>query len=478
MPLLQVPGMISLGGGLPNPETFPFKSLTVQLKDGSEYAISGKGLDAALQYSPTNGLPSFLAHLETLRLHYHTLPGGEGGALGDHGVPRSSMVSTGSQDALSKAFEMLLAPGDSLLLESPTYSGSLAFLRPLGVYLAGVETDGGGMDPLRLEEMLESWKDNQAPGEPPFPRVLYTIPNGSNPTGGSLSEERRRRIYALCARYDILILEDDPYYFLQFGDGGASRSSCSSSSSGDGLAPSFMAMDMDGRVLRFDSMSKVLAAGLRLGWATGPAPLIDRLQLHMQSTSLHASGLAQSVVAGLFDSWAAATDSSGGGEGMIEAWEEHVAGITSLYRRRRDFFLGCCERHLGADNAANGGEALAEWTAPAAGMFCWLKLKGIPNDDSLGLVKVKAVDAKVLFVPGVEFMPSNHRKPVGQSPVCPFVRASFSTATEADMEEAVRRLAAVVREARAEAEAADAAAACCVSSREEAERRERGGFDV
>ena len=100
------------------------------------------------------------------------------------------------------------------------------------------------------------------------------------------------------------------------------------------------------------------------------------------------------------------------------------------------------------------------------------------NDDILGLVKVKAVDAKVLFVPGVEFMPSNHRKPVGQSPVCPFVRASFSTATEADMEEAVRRLAAVVREARAEAEAADAAAACCVSSREEAERRERGGFDV
>ena len=91
-------------------------------------------------------------------------------------------------------------------------------------------------------------------------------------------------------------------------------------------------------------------------------------------------------------------------------------------------------------------------SANEAGMFCWLKLKGIPNDDSLGLVKVKAVDAKVLFVPGVEFMPSNHRKPVGQSPVCPFVRASFSTATEADMEEAVRRLAAVVREARAEAE--------------------------
>ena len=97
MPLLQVPGMISLGGGLPNPATFPFKSLTVELKNGEKYTLSDSTLDVALQYSPTNGLPSFLAHLETLRQVYHTLDGKEGsGTNGDYGIPRVSMVSTGS----------------------------------------------------------------------------------------------------------------------------------------------------------------------------------------------------------------------------------------------------------------------------------------------------------------------------------------------------------------------------------------------
>ncbi len=464
MPLLQVPGMISLGGGLPNPATFPFKSLTVELKNGEKYTLSDSTLDVALQYSPTNGLPSFLAHLETLRQVYHTLDGKEGsGTNGDYGIPRVSMVSTGSQDALSKAFEMLLSPGESLLLESPTYSGSLAFLRPLNVFLAGIDTDDGGMVPERLEATLDGWEKDHGPSGRPFPRVLYTIPNGSNPTGGSLSEERKRRIYAICSKHDILILEDDPYYYLQFGDGGGNDPTRHVRAPPQGSPPSFMALDRDGRVLRFDSMSKVLSAGLRLGWATGPAPLVDRLQLHMQSTSLHASGLAQGVVAGLFDAWGrtaagGSSDDRGGGGGgadgrpptspasaaVSRGWSRHVASVTELYRRRRDFFLECAERHLGPSHEANMGEALAEWSTPTAGMFCWLKLLGIPRNDSLDLVKVKAVDAKVLFVPGVEFMPSASQGPV------PYVRASFSTAAEEDIEEALRRLAVVVRQARAE----------------------------
>ena len=452
MPLLQVPGMISLGGGLPNPATFPFKSMTVELKNGEKYTLSDSTLDVALQYSPTNGLPSFLAHLETLRQVYHTLDGKEGsGTNGDYGIPRVSMVSTGSQDALSKAFEMLLSPGESLLLESPTYSGSLAFLRPLNVFLAGIDTDDGGMVPERLETMLDGWEKDHGPNGRPFPRVLYTIPNGSNPTGGSLSEERKRRIYEICSKHDILILEDDPYYYLQFGDEGDNDPTRHIQATPQSSPPSFMALDRDGRVLRFDSMSKVLSAGLRLGWATGPAPLVDRLQLHMQSTSLHASGLAQGVVAGLFDSWGRTGSDKGGADGrpspaqaVSQGWSRHVASITELYRRRRDFFLECAERHLGASNEANMGEALAEWTKPTAGMFCWLKLLGIPHNDSLDLVKVKAVDAKVLFVPGVEFMPSASQGPF------PYVRASFSTAAEEDIEEALRRLAVVVRQARAE----------------------------
>lgn len=114
-------------------------------------------------------------------------------------------------------------------------------------------------------------------------QALYTIPNGSNPTGGSLTEERKHRIYELARhpQHDLLLLEDDPYYFLQFNEQ---------------RTPSFLSMDADRRVLRFDSFSKLLSSGMRLGFATGPAELVERIELHAQATTLHACGLSQAVV--------------------------------------------------------------------------------------------------------------------------------------------------------------------------------------
>lgn len=147
--------MISLGGGMPNPATFPFSELSVTLEGGESFQLGDDKLGEALQYSATNGLPGFLAHLDSLRASYHG-PQTDADAAAES-VPRASMVSTGSQDALSKAFEMLLGPGDSLLVESPTYSGSLAFLRPLGRQLCGVQTDGGGLVPEALDELLDGW---------------------------------------------------------------------------------------------------------------------------------------------------------------------------------------------------------------------------------------------------------------------------------------------------------------------------------
>jgi len=147
--------------------------------------------------SATNGLPALLGHLETLRKAYHG-PGAGAEAAAAYTVPRASLVSTGSQDALSKAFEMVCGPGTPLLVEAPTYSGSLAFLRPLGAALVPVATDDGGLVPASLAAVLGSFERDR-PGTPK-PRCLYTIPNGSNPTGGSLSEARRREIYAIGAR--------------------------------------------------------------------------------------------------------------------------------------------------------------------------------------------------------------------------------------------------------------------------------------
>ena len=278
-PLVAQPGMISLGGGMPNPSTFPFTKITASLRDGSEIELSGARLEASLQYSPTLGLPPLLAHLQALQEAEH--------GVSDRQV--SLCVTTGSADALSKAFDALLDEGDALLVESPTYSGSLAYLQPIGCQLVGVRCDAGGLDPSHLEEVLAGWDEGRNEGRR-RPRVLYTIPTGGNPTGASLSLARRQRIYDVARTYDLLLLEDDPYHWLQFS---AAR------------RPSLLSLDRDGRVLRFDSFSKLLASGLRLGWATGPPALIERLELHGQASNLQTCGLAQGLVAALLDAWAA-----------------------------------------------------------------------------------------------------------------------------------------------------------------------------
>ena len=185
-PLVALPGMISLGGGMPNPATFPFASITAELKDGSgaRIELSGAQLDAALQYSPTPGLPSLVKHLKRLQEWEH-------GA----GANVEVCVTTGSADALSKAFDALLDADDSLLLESPTFSGSLAYLQPIGCRLVGVECDALGLRPDALEAILRGW-DEVHEGRR-RPRVLYTIPSGSNPTGASLDLARKRHLYEI-----------------------------------------------------------------------------------------------------------------------------------------------------------------------------------------------------------------------------------------------------------------------------------------
>merc|ERR1719265_1703483 len=125
----------------------------------------------------------------------------------------------------------------------------------MGLKYVCMKTDEGGIIPSSLREMLSSWSSG------PRPRVLYTIPTGSNPAGVSLSEERRDQLYEIACEFDLLILEDDPYYYLQFGT----------------KRKSLFARDVDQRVLRFDSFSKILSAGTRIGVVSGPAPLVEKI---------------------------------------------------------------------------------------------------------------------------------------------------------------------------------------------------------
>eukprot|EP00123_Amoebidium_parasiticum_P001249 comp12292_c0_seq1/m.7123 comp12292_c0_seq1/g.7123 ORF comp12292_c0_seq1/g.7123 comp12292_c0_seq1/m.7123 type:complete len:450 (-) comp12292_c0_seq1:161-1510(-) len=387
-PLLSIPGMISLGGGLPNPVCFPFASMDLTLRTGEKLSIEGKDLAAALQYSESRGLPPLRQIFKKMLIAEHS--------------PKMAQdqwdlcITTGSQDGLGKVLEMLVDRGDNILVESPTYSGTLGLLRPLGCNLIGVATDGQGLVPESMEQILTSW-DSRKQG--PKPRVLYTIPCGSNPTGASMSVERRQKVLKLATEHDMLVVEDDPYYYLQI----------------DGKLPSLFSMCEDGRVIRSDSLSKVLSSGLRIGFVSAPIKLLERVELHQQVTVLHTSGLSQAVVLALLQHW----------ERQGNGWDSHIKSVVELYRERRDKFMAIVEKHL---------KGKAEWTVPQAGMFVWFRLCGV--EDTRELIETKARDKKVILLPGNAFMPNGEPSP--------YVRASYSTASYEDMESAISRFASLV----------------------------------
>ncbi|CAG8595469.1 3337_t:CDS:2, partial [Paraglomus occultum] len=348
VPLVKTPGMISLGAGNPNPTSFPFKSMTVTLNDGQNYTIAEDDMADALQYGPTPGLPALREWLHNFQNTIHEPPA----------KSFDLCVGTGSQDLLAKTLEALISPGDYVLIENPTYTGTLAFLRSQPCNLVEVETDDQGLVPDSLYSILDNWDHTQR-----FPKILYTVPVGGNPTGISTTFERKQQIYAYAQKFNILILEDDPYYYLQFNSP---------------RIKSYLSMDTDGRVVRFDSMSKLLSAGIRIGWATGPAPIIDRINMHTQATNLHPSSLAQMVIYKLLEQWG------------VDQFLKHADSVASLYKGKRDNFLACADKHLAG--------TCAQWVVPSAGMFVWIKLDGI--DDTKDLIHNKALEKKVLAIPG------------------------------------------------------------------------------
>eukprot|EP00042_Codosiga_hollandica_P020633 m.67510 g.67510 ORF g.67510 m.67510 type:complete len:538 (+) comp49974_c0_seq2:8-1621(+) len=389
-PLFAIPGILSLGGGNPNAKTFPIGGLSFSLKDNAtQISVSPQEMDAALNYGSTAGVESLLTQLKDMQRREHDSP------------QKNSeiVVCTGSQEALAYAFELLLDPfgKSSLLIEEATYAGSLAQLEPMGVNLVPVKVDGDGLVPESLAFLLDNW---QGPNKP---RVLYTIPTGANPTGGTLSVLRKKAIYAIARKHNLIILEDDPYYYLQFKTP---------------RIPSFYSLDTDGRVLRFDSFSKILSSGLRVGFVTGPPALITPIVYHAQARAVHTSNISQIIVSKLLAAWSA------------QGFEDHLTKVRSFYSAQCHHLLKAVETNL---------SGLAEWNHPQAGMFLWLKLLGIT--DSSELIAQHALKEKVVLVPGKAFFKRSHGP-------TPFARASFSTASPDMMMEATRRLANIIRAAQ------------------------------
>ncbi|KAB7505456.1 Kynurenine/alpha-aminoadipate aminotransferase, mitochondrial, partial [Armadillidium nasatum] len=377
------PELVFLAGGLPNTDLFPFEEASIQLRDGSEIKLNKKLMSQGLQYGPTPGYAPLIMQLKNMVKNLHNPPLWENSDL---------VILPGSQDGLCKTFEMLLEPNDYVVTQEPCYTGTLAIVGPYTPKVLAVECDDKGMIPNSLKNCLSSWdpQDIREKSEG-VPKVLYLNPNACNPTGVSIPNERRKEIYKLACDYNLLILEDDPYYFIQFDDR-------------KNFPTSFLEMDTEGRVIRFDSFSKVLSSGIRLGFATGPKPLMKQLVLHMQASILHTPSLTQIMVSELLDNW------------KEEGFYEHTEKVKKFYEGRRNVMLKAAEKHL---------SGLCEWSVPTGGMFLWIKVPELK--DTWDMIMVRGLKKNVILVPGKAFS-TNLDEPSN------YMRASFSLATPEKME--------------------------------------------
>ncbi|KIO34446.1 hypothetical protein M407DRAFT_16962 [Tulasnella calospora MUT 4182] len=409
----RIPGMLSLFAGRPSSETFPYRALTLTISHpdipnrdkSSRVELDGDLLGEALQYSDTGGIRRFVDWLYGLQERYHKRR--------HHDEGWSSSVGCGSQDLLFKLFMCLLDEGDSILVESPVYAGVIPIFHLLKCHATEVATDPDGIVADDLERVLRNW-----PKDRPKPKLLYTVPYGCNPTGASTTFERRVKVLNLAREFGFLIFEDDPYFYLYYGDPPRS--------------PSYFQLEKEipgtiGHVMRFDSFSKILSSGMRVGFVSGPTAIITAMNRLTASSMVHAPGLAQAVTYSLLNHWG------------YEGFQQHLDYLSSVYRRKRDLFMAAMQKHL---------TGLAEWSIPEAGLFVWFKvfLPPVPESkegDSEDLIVRRALKEKVLALPGTSFFTDGRTSA--------YVRASFTMIPEEYFDEAMRRLAKVVEEAREEA---------------------------
>lgn len=382
---------ILFGVGIPNAETFPFKSIDVNLKDGTSYKIEGKDLKSALQYLPSKGYMPLIKKLQTFVEEIHGKQDWE---------KRSLLVSAGSQEAICNAFAISLNCNDPVIIPSPMYAGTVDTLRPYAPKCIPIPQDKDGVIPDVLREKLEQAKRN---GDP-MPKIMYVIPTACNPTGVNVSYERKKEIYQMACEYNFLILEDDPYYLLHFLEKNPE---------------SFLSMDTEGRVLRFDSFSKVMSSGLRLGFVTGPTPLLKKMELITQVSVIHTSALSQIILNNLIDEW--------GLDRLMESFVE----VRQFYKEKRDHMVAACNKHL---------TGLAEWNVPNGGMFIWLRVKGI--DDTYDLAMKECMEKCLLVVPGHSFYLKDN-----DDGNCVYIRLSFSIPSIEEMDVGCALLADVIKKA-------------------------------
>ncbi|KAL1459263.1 hypothetical protein WDU94_011265 [Cyamophila willieti] len=389
----SMPESLFLGVGTPNSDLYPFKSVHVNLKNGTTLKMSGDPLKMVLSYLPSAGYAPLQTIFKDLQDKFH---GPQDWAVKD------VLITSGAQEGTALTINMLLNPGDPLLVQNPVYPGFAEIIRPMEVDAIPVNVDGDGMVPEHLIQILE---ERSKMTDKPMPKSIYINPTASNPTGTLLSDDRKKQIYAIAQRYGLIILEDDPYYFVHFRDRDP---------------VSFLSMDTDYRVIRFDSFSKTLSAGLRLGYVTAPKPFIDRINLHMQVTTMHASGLPQLLIYELLSQWG------------YEGYCQHLVEVRKFYKRRRDITLQAAETYL---------KGLCTWNIPQGGMFLWVTIIH-PVQDLRHFITVESLKEKVIVAPGYAFNLDPTNVGINQQNF----RISYSVASEEDLTEGIKRLGKLIKE--------------------------------
>lgn len=361
---LKKPGLISLGGGLPCSDYFPIGQIDVTvptvpnfseedtrksgtiLTSGKHDASEGKSvydLSIALNYGLGSGSAQLLRFITE-----HTEI-----VCNPPYADWHCALSVGSTSATEQTYRMFCERGDYIMSEEYTFASAVETASPLGLKVVGIKMDGQGLLPESMDSILSNW-DIKARGARK-PHLLYTVPSGQNPTGATQSAERRLAIYKIAQKHDVYIIEDEPYYFLQMQPyTGADAPSVPPPENNaaflKALVPTMLSMDVDGRVMRMDSFSKVIAPGTRVGWITASEQIVERFIRHNECSNQNPSGISQLVLFKLLDeSW--------GHDGYLK-W---LINLRMEYTQRRDTILAACEKYLPRD--------IVTWNPPAAGMF-------------------------------------------------------------------------------------------------------------
>lgn len=367
----EKPEMISFAGGLPAPELFPVE----EMKKVCDAVLSEQGQDA-MQYSTTEGYKPLREYISKRMSRSGIIAPVE-----------DIIITAGSQQALDLTGKVFIDEGDVVICESPTY---LAAINAFNCYLpkyAEVPMDEDGMI---MEELEKALKVN------PGAKFIYTIPDYQNPTGRTMSIERRKRLIELANEYDMPVIEDNPYGELRF--------------EGEMLPP-VKYFDTQGRVIYLSTFSKILSPGLRIGWIYGNPEVIQKYVLFKQGTDLHTNIMAQMLAAKFTD--------------MFDL-DAHIGRIKEVYKRRRDLMYNTIK-----ESFPEGVHV----TNPSGGLFLWVELpKGLSSRDVL----FRSLENNVAFVPGGSFFPNGR----GENTL----RMNFSNMPEERIVEGVHRLAKVLKE--------------------------------